>query len=52
LSRQKRLLLIIGNYDWLVQVKPVKGKDKTPALQRYLRELNKDWIIKDIKQLF
>ena len=52
LSRQKRLLLIIGNYDWLVQAKAINTKDSIPALQRYLRELKKEWIINDIKQLF
>jgi len=52
LSRQKRLLIIIGNYDWLVQAKAVNSKDKIPALQKYLRLLNKDWIVKNIKQVF
>ena len=52
LSRQKRLLIIIGNYDWLVQAKAVNTKDKVPALQKYLREIKKEWTIKDLKQLF
>ena len=52
LSRQKRLLIIIGNYDWLVQAKAVNTKDRTPALQRYLKELKPEWIAKNIKQVF
>lgn len=52
LSRQKRLLIIIGNYDWLVQAKAVNTKDNVPALQKYLQKIKKEWIIKDVKQLF
>jgi superfamily I DNA and/or RNA helicase len=52
LSRQKRLLIIIGNYDWLVQAKAVNSKDQIPALQKYLRELKREWIVKNLKQVF
>lgn len=52
LSRQKRLLIIIGNYDWLIQAKPPKSDMARPALQKYLSELKKDWIVKNIEQIF
>jgi len=51
LSRQKRLLIIIGNYDWLVQAN-TPNSDEYVALQKYLRELNKEWIVKNLKQVF
>jgi superfamily I DNA and/or RNA helicase len=52
LSRQKRLLIIIGNYDWLIQAKPPKSNMERPALQKYLSELKRDWIVKNIEQIF
>lgn len=55
LSRHKKLLIVIGNYDWLLTVKPNSsnnGISSDAPLQKYLKLINKDWIVKDIKQLF
>lgn len=53
LSRQKRLLIIIGNYDWLVQAKaPKSSVNGRVALQEYLKEIKKDWIVNSIEQIF
>lgn len=53
LSRQKRLLIIIGNYDWLVQAKaPKSSVNGRVALQEYLKEIKKDWIVNNIEQIF
>ncbi|WP_375561715.1 AAA domain-containing protein [Bernardetia sp. OM2101] len=55
LSRQKKLLIIIGNLDSILNAKSPKGrenKNQKPALQHYLKELKKDWIVKNIEQLF
>lgn len=53
LSRQKRLLIIIGNYDWLVQAKaPKSSVNSRVALQEYLKEIKKDWIVNSIEQIF
>ncbi|TVR76142.1 MAG: serine/threonine protein kinase [Chitinophagaceae bacterium] len=55
LSRHKKLLIIIGNYDWLVQVKSNSNNDCTPSippLQKYLKEIKKEWIVKNIQQIF
>jgi len=52
LSRHKRLLIIIGNYNWLVQAKSVNTKDDIPALQKYLKKLKPEWVVKNIKQVF
>lgn len=51
LSRQKKLLIIIGNYDWLLSAKSPKSTEKA-ALQKYLKELKKDWIVKNVEQIF
>lgn len=52
LSRQKRLIIIIGNYDWIVQAKAPNDNEDIPALQRYLRAINRKWIVKSIEQIF
>lgn len=55
LSRHKRLLIIIGNYDWLVSVKSKAQNGNTLSevpLQKYLKEINPNWLVKDVKQLF
>ncbi len=55
LSRHKKLLIIIGNYDWLVQVKSNSTNGFThsiPPLQKYLKEIKKEWIVKNIQQIF
>lgn len=51
LSRQKKLLIIIGNYDWLLTAKSPKTKEEA-ALQQYLRTLKPNWIVKNIAQIF
>ena len=55
LSRQKKLLIIIGNLDSILSAKTPKELEllnQKPALQKYLSELNKDWIVKNIDQIF
>jgi superfamily I DNA and/or RNA helicase len=55
LSRQKKLLIIVGNLDSLLSASPPKNLENTnqkPALQKYLSELKKDWIVKNIEQIF
>lgn len=55
LSRQKKLLVIVGNLDSILSAKPPKDLENTnqkPALQKYLSELKKDWIVKNVKQIF
>jgi superfamily I DNA and/or RNA helicase len=51
LSRQKKLLIIIGNYDWLISAKSPNTTEKA-ALQKYLRKLKQNWIVKNIEQIF
>ncbi len=55
LSRQKKLLIIVGNLDSILNAKPPKDLENTnqkPALQKYLSELKKDWIVKNVEQIF
>lgn len=53
LSRQKRLLIIIGNYDWLVQAKAPKSSiNGKVALQEYLKEIKNEWKVNSIEQIF
>lgn len=55
LSRQKKLLIIIGNLDSILSAKPPKdleNSNQKPALQKYLSELKKDWIVKNVEQIF
>lgn len=55
LSRQKKLLIIIGNLDSILSAKAPKTLDnqnQKPALQKYLSELKKDWVVKNIEQIF
>lgn len=54
LSRQKRLLVIVGDLNSLLNARPPKElrlSQKT-ALQKYLSELKKDWIVKNVEQIF
>jgi superfamily I DNA and/or RNA helicase len=51
LSRQKKLLIIVGNYEWLLSAKSPKTSEKA-ALQEYLRKLKPNWIVKNINQIF
>ncbi|HPX76071.1 MAG TPA: AAA domain-containing protein [Bacteroidales bacterium] len=55
LSRHKKLLIIIGNFDWLVQVKSNSTNGfahSIPPLQKYLKMIKKEWIVKNIQQIF
>ena len=55
LSRQKKLLIIIGNLDSILSAKPPKALEhlnQKTALQKYLSELKKDWIVKNVEQIF
>ena len=55
LSRQKKLLIIVGNLDSISSAKPPKAlehSNQKPALQKYLSELKKDWIVKNVEQIF
>lgn len=52
LSRQKKLLIIIGNYDWLLSANAPQANEEIPALKRYLKEINKEWIVNSVAQIF
>ncbi|WP_417853818.1 AAA domain-containing protein [Xanthomarina gelatinilytica] len=55
LSRQKKLLIIVGNLDSILSAKPPKNledKNQKTALQKYLSELKKEWIVKNVEQIF
>jgi len=55
LSRQKRLLIIIGSLDSILNARPPKDLEyanQKPALQKYLSLLKKDWIVKNVEQIF
>lgn len=52
LSRQKKLLIIIGNYNWLLSAEAPHLKGEIPALRRYLKEIKKEWIVTNIEQIF
>lgn len=52
LSRQKKLLIIIGNYDWLLSANAPHANEEIPALKRYLKEINKEWIVNSVAQIF
>jgi len=55
LSRQKKLLIIVGNLDSILSARPPKELEysrEIPALQKYLKAINKDWIVKNVEQIF
>lgn len=55
LSRQKKLLIIVGSLDSILSAKPPKEIENTnsiPALQKYLKEIKQDWIVKNVEQIF
>jgi tRNA A-37 threonylcarbamoyl transferase component Bud32 len=52
LSRQKKLLIIIGNYNWLMSAEAPHLKGEIPALRRYLKEIKKEWIVTNMEQIF
>ena len=54
LSRQKKLLIIVGDYHGIINAKTRRLKGEKAALQNYLEILKKDWIVKSeqLKGLF
>jgi serine/threonine protein kinase/RecA/RadA recombinase len=54
LSRQKKLLLIVGDYHGIVNAKTKRSNGEKAALQLYLESIKPDWIVKaqQIKELF
>lgn len=54
LSRQKKLLLIVGDYYSIINTKTKRSNGNKAALQIYLESIKPDWIVKaeQIKELF
>jgi superfamily I DNA and/or RNA helicase len=54
LSRQKKLLIIVGDYHGIINAKTKRLNGKKAAIQMYLELLKKEWIVKadQIKDLF
>ena len=54
LSRQKRLLIIVGDYYGIINAKTKRSGGKKAALQHYLESIKPDWIVKaeNVKELF
>jgi hypothetical protein len=54
LSRQKRLLIIVGDYHSIINAKTRRCKGGKAALQLYLEKIKPDWVVKaeQIKELF
>lgn len=54
LSRQKKLLLIVGDYHGIINAKTKRLNGDKAALQLYLESLKRDWIVKAerVKELF
>jgi superfamily I DNA and/or RNA helicase len=55
LSRQKKLLIIVGDYHGIVNAKTTKRLNhEKAALQKYLEAIKPNWIVKaeQLKQLF
>lgn len=54
LSRQKKLLIIVGDYHGIINAKTRRLNGEKSALQNYLELLKKDWVVKaeQIKELF
>lgn len=54
LSRQKRLLIIVGDYHGIINAKTKRCNGKKTALQLYLEKIKPEWIVKaeQIKELF
>lgn len=54
LSRQKKLLIIVGDYHGIINAKTKRLNGEKAALQLYLESLKPDWIVKaeQIKELF
>lgn len=51
LSRHKKLLIIIGNYEWLLQAKSYNSSERA-ALQNYLGVIKEEWRVNTIEQIF
>jgi superfamily I DNA and/or RNA helicase len=45
LSRNRRLLFLVGDYYGIINAKTRRRKGKKAALQRYLEALNPEWIV-------
>lgn len=54
LSRQKKLLIIVGDYYGIVNAKTKRTKGEKAALQHYLEAIKSDWIVKaeQVKEVF
>lgn len=54
LSRQKKLLIIVGDYHGIINAKTKRLNGEKAALQLYLESLKPDWIVKaeQVKELF
>ena len=54
LSRQKKLLIIVGDYHGIINAKTIRLNGEKAALQLYLESLKPDWIVKaeQVKELF
>jgi serine/threonine protein kinase len=54
LSRQKKLLLIVGDYHGIINAKTKRSNGEKAALQLYLESIKPDWIVKaqQVKELF
>ena len=54
LSRQKRLLIIVGDYNGIINAKPMRCQEEKCALQNYLKMIREECVIKseDLKTLF
>lgn len=54
LSRQKKLLLIVGDYHGIINAKTKRLNGEKAALQLYLESIKTDWVVKaqQIKELF
>jgi len=54
LSRQKRLLIIVGDYHGIINAKTKRCNGEKAALQLYLEKIKPEWIVtaEQIKELF
>ena len=54
LSKQKKLLIIVGDYYGIVNAKTKRTNGKKAALQHYLEAIKSDWIVKaeQVKEVF
>lgn len=54
LSRQKKLLIIVGDYYGIINAKTKRTKGEKAALQHYLETIKSEWIVKaeKVKEVF